>query len=82
MYVVIALVDAQSARTRPSRVMSTPVEGCCSSRLRLSPSSSVASAGMNVPKRSIRSPIVSGEATREKSPTVSRRIEGIAKNEL
>jgi hypothetical protein len=37
---------------------------------------------MKVEKRSMRSAIVCGEATREKRPTASSRRDGIAKNEL
>ena len=82
MYVVVALVDAQSARAKPAIVTGTPVDERSSIRRRLSPRSSVASVGMNVSKRVARSAIVSGAATSEKTPTASSSVAGIAKNEL
>ena len=72
----MALVDAQSASTKPTTVSRIPAEGCSSSRVRLSPSSWVASAGMNASRRSMKSRIVSASETSVKSPSARSSVAG------
>ena len=80
MYVVIAPVVDQSASTNPTTVIAIPVDGCWSSRCRLRPSRLVACAGMTWEKCAMSDEIVSGPTTSVKTPTVTSRTAGMAKN--
>src|ERR1051326_2770908 len=80
MYVVIAPVVDQSARTKPTIVMAIPVDGLWSRRCRLSPSRLVACPGMTWAKWAMSDEIVSGPTRSVNTPTVTRRTDGIAKN--
>ncbi len=80
MYVVIALVIAQRARTAPTTVTATLSDGLRSSRCRLWPRRVVASAGMTLEKCCMSDEIVSGPTTSVNVPTTTSRTDGIAKN--
>src|SRR5262245_66388428 len=80
MYVVIAPVVDHRASTTPTMVSAMLVGGCAASRWRLSPSRLVASFGITCEKCAIRDEIVSGPAKSVKTPTVTSRTDGIAKN--